>query len=232
MNLNKQYNTMYQGNRTDKLKAISCTDWPTSRFEFAVCHASGGEVLCDVGCGGGDMLYSLKEKYTQLIGFEISDARIEVAKENCKDLNTKFFNNSFDQEINLTVDSVDTIICLDVLDHMVDVRKAINNFYKILKVDGQLILNIPNFARIDQRIKLLLGKFPSTSTKNEGVNKLGNSDLFDGGKLHYFTFYSIMELLKEVGFEKIEKYGIGKYKKIHNIYPELLSGSISLVCTK
>ena len=232
MSLNKHYDDMYQTQVHKQKDVLLCEGWPVNRLQFAICNASGGEVVCDVGCGDGSVLYSLKEKYSKFIGFDVSEKRLEIAKNNCNDLEAEFFNKKFDEETDLSNESVDTVLCLDVLDHMIDVRKAIENFYTVLKPKGKLILNVPNIARIDQRCRLLFGKFPSTSTKNEGVDRLGNSSLLDGGKLHYFTFSSMIALLTEVGFEKIEKYGIGKYKKVHNIYPELLSGSISLVCTK
>lgn len=232
MSFTKHYNDMYKEEKVTKPNLIVCKDWPTNRFEFAICNANGGEAICDVGCGDGSILYSLKDKYSQLIGFDVSDKRLEIAKHHSKDLNAQFFNDRFDEEIQLPTNSIDTIICLDVLDHMVDVRQAIRNFYNILKQDGQLILSVPNVARIDQRLRLLFGKFPSTATKNEGIAKEGDCQLIDGGKFNYFTFNSITQLLQEAGFSKIEKFGIGKYKKIHHIHPELLSGSISLVCIK
>lgn len=232
MSFSKHYNDMYKNEKIKKINMITCQDWPINRFEFAVCHARGGETVCDVGCGDGSILHSLKEKYSHFIGFDVSDTRLKIAMKYCEELNTQFYNTPFDQEINLSYSSVDTVICLDVLDHMIDVRKALQNFYTILNKNGKLILTVPNVARIDQRIKLLFGNFPSTATKNQGIAKEGDCELIDGGKCNYFTFSSITALLKEVGFSKIEKFGIGKYKKVHNIYPELLSGSISLVCSK
>jgi ubiquinone/menaquinone biosynthesis C-methylase UbiE len=232
MSFSKHYNDMYKNEKMKKFNITTCQSWPTNRFEFAICNASGGKTVCDVGCGDGSILYSLKEKYSQFIGFDVSDKRLEIAMQYCKDLNAQFHNVRFDEEIDPNMKSVDTIICLDVLDHMIDVRKALQNFYNLLNKDGQLILSVPNVARIDQRIRLLFGKFPSTATQNQGIDKEGDCELIDGGKCNYFTFSSITALLQEVGFSKIEKFGIGKYKKIHNLYPELLSGSISLVCSK
>lgn len=228
---NQHYDSMYQATQSNRSQ-IKCLDYPTTRWEFAIKHAIGGDVLLDIGCGSGEILYSLSNKYNKLIGFDVSERRINVAKSCCEGLTTEFFIDEFDKSISLTHSSVDTAICLDVLDHMLDVRKALSNIYSVLKQNGQLIISVPNIARIDNRLRLLRGLFPSTSTSFQGFTKLGSSDLFDGGKLHYFTFSSFIMLLKETGFSQINKYGIGRFKQLHNIYPELLSGSISLVCNK
>jgi len=44
MNFNIHYSEMYSGNNKNKIKTKTCSNWPTSRFEFAVCNANGGEV--------------------------------------------------------------------------------------------------------------------------------------------------------------------------------------------
>jgi 2-polyprenyl-3-methyl-5-hydroxy-6-metoxy-1,4-benzoquinol methylase len=226
----KHYDEMYQSGGS-AMEEISILKFPRTRWEFAVKHSHGGNAVADIGCGHGNVLYSLRNKYGRLVGFEVSANRIQTARNNLLGNSVDFHLQPFDEEFALP-ERVDACICLDVLDHMVDVRQALRNMYNIIKEDGHLILTVPNVARIDRRIKLLMGNFPSTSTKSQGVEMLGNSGLFDGGKLHYFTFASLEALLVEVGFAKIERYGIGRFGSIYNLYPQLLSGAIALVCRK
>jgi len=231
--LEVEYSEMYANSGNYDNFEIKYTLKPTNRFEFAYLHAGEGENICDIGMGGGEVLYSLKNKFQTFYGIELSKHRLNVANSRCKDLNTHFFNVPFDEPIDLKqINNIDTAVCLDVLDHMIDVRQALKNMYNILSEDGRLILTVPNIARINRRVQLLFGKFPSTSTAKQGLEKLGNSSLLDGGKLHYFTFSSLKSLVYEAGFAKIEAYGIGKHQKLYNLYPSLLSGSIALVCFK
>jgi SAM-dependent methyltransferase len=232
VNQKHHYDLMYFKSRP--VGVYRCNDWPTNRVQFAVCQAQrGGEALLDIGCGDGDLLLSLKDKYKSYYGIDISDIRLNTAKINCIDLNSNFYNLSIEVQTNLfPFANINTICCLDVLDHLVDVRAAIKNIFNLLADNGRFILTVPNFAKIDRRLKLLMGSFPSTSTKNQGVDRLGESGLFDGGKLHYFTFESLCALLNEAGFNKIERFGIGKFGWVHNIKPSLLSGAICLVCHK
>lgn len=224
------YDEMY-GSDAKPITEIPPRKFPVTRWEFAVTHSPGGDAVADIGCGGGDVLYSMRHKYRRLVGFEVSPRRIETARKSLLGSSAELYSQPFDEEFALPA-SVDTCICLDVLDHMIDARQALRNMYKIVKPDGRLILTVPNVARIDRRIKLLTGKFPSTSTGAQGVATLGNSSLFDGGKLHYFTFASLEALLREVGFARIQRYGIGRFGSLYNLYPQMLSGAIALVCQK
>lgn len=66
-----------------------------------------------------------------------------------------------------------------------------------------------------------------------GLSKQYDSDiLFDGGHLHYFPFRSLSLLLQRSGFAIERSIGFGKFGRIHNIYPQLLSGGIQLVARK
>ena len=226
------YDQMY-GLRTTVLPFSSTHFWPRNRFEFAYYFGkdSSGTVL-DVGCGDGEVLYSLRNHYDFLIGIEVSKNRYKNAEALLKDTHSQLFLMNYEDDSLPIYGKVDTVICLDVLDHFLDVRTVLKKIYDILKPGGQFILNIPNIAKIERRFKLLFGTFPSTSTGSQGLNKLNGSDLLDGGKTHYLTFSMVEKLLLEIEFKDIKKFGIGRYGAIHNWFPTILSGSISIVCSK
>lgn len=230
--IQKEYDRMYS-NEVNKKPSIKITKYPKNRYEFAMLHAGSGYKVVDVGMGDGQVLYSLKNNFTEFLGLELSNNRIHNAESLCESMNTSFFNKSIEDEgIVQYINNVDTVICLDVIDHVIDVRKSLENIFTMLNDDGKLILTLPNIGRINCRLNLMLGKFPATSTGNQGLELLGNSNLLDGGKLHYFTFKSMIELLSQIGYKRINKFGIGKHSRLYNLYPALLSGSISLVCYK
>ena len=79
---------------------------------------------------------------------------------------------------------IDTIICLNVLEHIKDDRKALNNMYNILNKDGTLVLLVPN-------LPILYGELDK--------------------KLNHFRRYSKKSLLKKLkkrGFDVKEKFYI------------------------
>tara|TARA_B100000902_G_C27196993_1_gene857010 strand:- start:69 stop:809 length:741 start_codon:yes stop_codon:yes gene_type:complete len=98
--------------------------------------------ILDAGCGTGKML-SILSKYGNSEGIDYSNIAIDLAKkrglQNAKvgDLNL----------INYEKEKYDLIVSLDVLYHssIKNDKNIVNSFYKSLKKDGVLILNLPAF---------------------------------------------------------------------------------------
>jgi SAM-dependent methyltransferase len=182
----------------------------------------------DVGCGNGQLLYQFRSRYKRLIGLEYSQVRLAQASLNLS--GTPFIGLLGSAEkMEIETASIDRIISADTIEHIPDVYAAAEEMFRVLKPNGQLVINTPNIAFIKKRALLAIGRFPSTSQKNEG---LGSDVLFDGGHLHYFTFRSLRLLLVRAGFRSVRQSGFGKFGRIHSIWPSLLSGSVQLVATK
>jgi hypothetical protein len=96
---------------------------------------------------------------------------------------------------------------LDVIEHLIDPLGAMKKISRILNKSGFIYLNTPNVAKYTSRLKLLFGRFPSTSSKNEGLIREDNTpiDLYDEAHLHYFTYRSLSIMLKQYcGFSRTE----------------------------
>lgn len=111
-----------------------------------------GEIL-EVGCGIGNFTKSLT-KYGQLFTIDIVESYIDEVKnivnENAGygDMETGkyFFKDK----------RFDSVVCLNVLEHMRNDNQALKNLYKLLKSKGFLILLVPLhpflYGKIDQSI--------------------------------------------------------------------------------
>lgn len=101
-------------------------------------------------------------------------------------------------KIDLACNSVDIIIANHILEHILDYKKALNEFYRVLKVDGIAILQTP-FSR------LLSNNFEDSSINTDELRK------FFYGQEDHVRIFSEKELLNEisqVGFElKIVEHG-------------------------
>jgi hypothetical protein len=75
---------------------------------------------------------------------------------------------------------------------------------------------------------LLLGVFPTSKSK-EGFELRTNAELHDGGHVHYFTFSMVDHLFARYGFTKVEKFGLGRFGRLHNLWPQLLSSACMVV---
>ena len=104
------------------------------------CHKS---VALDFGCGSGDFSNLLAKYFEKVIAFDISDKVVEIAKGRYgKIKNIQFHCDSYIKNIEIPEDSIDLILSVTVLDHIMDDSELLGTlayFKKILKNDGFLI---------------------------------------------------------------------------------------------
>jgi 2-polyprenyl-3-methyl-5-hydroxy-6-metoxy-1,4-benzoquinol methylase len=202
------------------------------REELALNFLDKGDKLLDVGCGRGSLLFKAKQKFNEVYGIDISPSRIEQAK---KDAFVKFPENhsiqlslcNINEKINYTDCTFDAVTLIHILEHVFDPYFVVSEAYRVLKQNGILVANVPNIAYIKQRIKLLLGKLPITSSPYDW-SQIG----WDGGHLHYFTKRAFCGLLEECGFKILKVKGSGLFAKFRNFYPSLLTGDICVKAQK
>ncbi len=132
--------------------------------------------LCDVGCGPGFLLSSIKNK--KLFGIENNQSAINKASQYAKiykiDLNKKF----------KIMDKFDVVVCYHVIEHLKNPITFLNNLKKIIKKNGYLIIGTPDFdSAMARRYK----------------NKYRL--LHDKTHISLFSLDSISRLLRDSGFK-------------------------------
>lgn len=186
----------------------------TGRIGAASKILGKGEILLDVGCGDGSLLALSRKNYKRTLGADITRNALEIA--NGRGLSV--IQADLGGTLPVAGKSVDTVTCLDVLEHIVDPLKFLDEINRVLKPGGSFIVSVPNLGYYKHRLSVAMGKFPETS---------GDKELFDGGHLHYFTYSTLENLLRKHGFGDITSYGIDR-----NVLPQLLSMGILLKARK
>ena len=105
----------------------------------------------DIGCGFGGFLIAFSKLGLEVTGIEIDHQRIILSRANCKDhqlFNCVFFKNILDEDID-TIGKFDVITCIDVIEHVSDVKQTFTNIDKLLNKDGTIFLEIPNKDSIE-----------------------------------------------------------------------------------
>jgi SAM-dependent methyltransferase len=102
--------------------------------------------VLDVGCGPGDLLVDIlarREKSDlKLTGADISQ---EVVEKNSRQFPTmSFFHLDIQKHTISNVGSFDLIICSEVIEHLSDQRKAIENLASMLAKGGALLITCPS----------------------------------------------------------------------------------------
>lgn len=140
-----------------------------------------GKVL-DVGCGYGYFLAACREKGYEVQGLDISDWSAEYTR---KKLNIPVFIGGLDK-FEKEHHSFDVITMWHFLEHTRNPRQILLQAKKMLKADGLLVVEVPNY---------------------EGTDAQRSWNNWVGWQLPYhfyhFTPENLIELLSQVGFEVI-----------------------------
>ena len=110
---------------------------------------------------------------------------------------------------NIERDSVDLVLMLEVIEHLVDPDAVIEQVHRILKPGGVLLITTPNLSSLSNRLMLLAGYLPfglEVSTKRAFGRPTNEGKVV--GHLRLFTFKSLIEFMSYYGFVVREVYTI------------------------
>lgn len=103
-----------------------------------------GMRILEIGCGDGGNLVPFARKGCSVLGVDMAESRIKVARECFKDLNLP---GEFIAADIFTVKELeyqfDLIICHDVLEHIFDKNQFIINLKKYVKPGGMIYMSFP-----------------------------------------------------------------------------------------
>jgi ubiquinone/menaquinone biosynthesis C-methylase UbiE len=199
------------------------------RFELNRCDlasqaAPGGDSLLDIACGDGDLLLRLKDRYREVWGVDIAASRINRITEKLgSQSNIHARVEDVNSRLSFNDGSFDTITAVAIVEHVFDPYHMFKECHRLLRKGGTLIVEVPNVAWLSNRIGLLLGKLPVTSSCTEG---------WDGGHLHYFTRTSLKNLFQGEGFKVVKVTSGGIFARPRRIWGSLLGADILVVGVK
>ena len=164
-------------------------------------YASGGTIL-ELGAGDGLLARSLAAQglpFDRYVATEASSARLASLESSLGDPRFEARALDIDRELPEDIGTFDTVILLALVEHLIDPIDALRRVRSLLKPGGVAFIDTPNIAKYTRRVRLALGQFPSTASREEGLVTFGGDpvDLHDEGHLHYFTYRSLSRLLVE-----------------------------------
>lgn len=114
----------------------------------------------EVGCAIGIWTRYLIDSCNLLVSIDIVDEYVEEVKSRFAGRrNFKAFRLDIAQDdiSNLVNLNIDTVVCLNVLEHIEDDIKALKNIYSVLNSHGRLILLVPAFSWLYGALDEVLG---------------------------------------------------------------------------
>jgi 2-polyprenyl-3-methyl-5-hydroxy-6-metoxy-1,4-benzoquinol methylase len=187
--------TYYSKLRLDALSHVVC---------------KGPHHILDVGCGEGvNGEYLKAQGFAQrVVGIEYVAAAADIAAKRldkviCADLNA--LNLAHHEELN----DFDYILCLDVLEHLIDPWERLQALARLLTPGGKLIVSLPNVR--NWRVLYELGAHGQWEYRDAGI--------MDRTHLRFFTRESSIALLEQAGLHVAGCYPnmAGKAEKINGL---------------
>lgn len=134
-------------------------------------------IVLDLGAGKGDDLLIAKKinQDCQMMAVESFPEYIELLNQK----SIKVFNLNIEKDkLPFPDKSIDVVICNQILEHCKEVWWILHEISRVLKVNGKVIIGVPNLASLHNRILLGIGKQP-TVIKNNSAHVRGytKSDL-------------------------------------------------------
>ena len=144
-------------------------------------------LVVDIGCGKGDKLASLPERFG-LVGIEISQGRAREARERLAARRGVVHQMPALEGLNrVDAQSLAGIVATAFLEHEIRPRELLQSAARALSRAGAMILKVPNYASVNRRV---MGsgwcgfRFP--------------------GHVNYFTPLTLRRMVEDVGMEVAE----------------------------
>lgn len=149
------------------------------------------ERVLDVGCGAGATLQWLKQsgRCRHTVGVEMMESAAALARERVDEVIVGDANlliaSAFEPQ------SFDLVLCLDVLEHLVDPWSFVSHLRPLLKPGGLVIASLPNVRHLRVVLPLLLA----------GRWRYDDSGILDRTHLRFFTRDSALALMSGGGLQ-------------------------------
>src|SRR5262245_55869415 len=116
---------------------------PSTLRDLLATNLAGVRRCLDVGCGTGERTGELvKSAGVEYVGVDISDNAVREAQRRGVDA------RKIDDAASLPFDdnSFDAVICIEVLEHLFEPQRAVDEMRRVLSSGGKVIITVPNVA--------------------------------------------------------------------------------------
>lgn len=171
-----------------------CFDYPASlkKIEAVFDFHAGKLKILDLGCGDGRLSSELVKMGHEVWGADVFPDGIEAAKKN----GINAIETDIEKRLPFQDSSFDLVLLLDTLEHLYGQEGVLREIFRILKVDGKIIVSYPNQFDLRNRLNMLLGG----GIVHWSHKKYKDVRAWNYGHIRFLLFRELSELLGNVGF--------------------------------
>lgn len=140
--------------------------------------------LLDLGPASGELCAAVRDRFEHR-------ACVEVDERYLRDLEARFDETTISdlESLEHLPRGFDAIVMADVLEHLHDQRRILDEVRKSIRPGGHLFISVPNIANLTIRLGLLLGYFVY---RERGI--------LDETHVRFYTLATIRKTLEDAGF--------------------------------
>lgn len=149
-----------------------------------------GASIVELGCGLGDNLRVFAPSNT-VLGLEGLPDAVESGR--ASGLSMQVAN--LEKPLPLPSESQDWVLCLDVLEHLLDPLGSMREMRRILRPGGHAVVNVPNHLTLKGRIRILQGRGLDVH------HFFPDADDWNNPHVRFFTYAGFLRMIQLAGFE-------------------------------
>ena len=116
--------------------------------DLVLTYVKPGRALIDIGCGTGEFVCKLKDRFEELVGIDPDPFAIEFSRNRLGEEKKIAFYQQELGSLGFPTEHFDVCLCLDVLEHIQDLNPLLDEIRRILKPGGEMIVSVPNWYDI------------------------------------------------------------------------------------
>jgi len=151
----------------------------------------GTTTVLDVGCGSGATAQKLSDMgVKEIVGIEVNPEMAAKAKKYCRNV---IVGDLETMEIDLPQEHFNAIIMADVLEHLKGPYQTVSRILPVLKMDGSVLISIPNVTYYHILLMLLCGRWEYTER-----------GIMDETHLRFFTRKTFVKQMENIGLQLVK----------------------------
>lgn len=161
-------------------------------FNYLLIQIGHAPKILEIGSGEGYLVDQIVNSFaeSEIIATDLCGDVLKIAKKRLKGYKNVFIKRENAEKLSFDSESMDLIVCCEVLEHLNDPKKALYEINRVLKIGGYVLISVPR-EPIWRILNMLRFRY---------VDSLGNTP----GHLNHWSYSGFLRFLNNFDFRITE----------------------------